>query len=502
MPRDRESTNKVEKPNTGPNSRSAEVGLRKQYTGYRDADEDYLHAGATALERWMDWKFGLRIHWAPYSIIGSGPESWILGRPYTSRDDNAFKATAPLRKQYEELPSWWNPVNFNAEDWVQMMLNGGIRYFTFTAKHHDGFSMYNTATRVKRRVVHTGAQAGRIVDCDLAYSIMETPYKRDVLGELVNAARRQGLGIGVYFSHIDWFDSDFRIDTWNYQRDPHYTRNSDPEGFARLIQRHRCQLAELCTNYGDLDLLSLDMNFPDDGRQHGIHAEIIETIKMIRRMQPAMLMRNRGVGAFGDYFTPEREIPSGIPDTETGEIPPPDTIMPWQVIYPGSLHFSHVWGDRYKSVSWILQTLVDVVAKGGNFQVGYGPGPDGRFDDQIADCLRRVGEWLEVNGEAIYCTRPYRTYQEGPHVRFTQTKDRRVVYVFVMDWPNRVFGPSCICLRSVRAKPGSKISMLGNSDSLEYVQGKELLEIRVPQEQRVDVSQQDHDIVVFRLEPE
>ncbi len=504
MSADGQSTLLPEESTTGHSVTETETALRQRYPGYRDADEDYRHAGSAAIERWMDWKFGLRIHWGPYSILGNGPESWPLGRPFTSRDDSAFEATATLRRQYEKVPSWWNPINFNAEDWVQMMTDAGMRYFTFTAKHHDGFSMYDTATRVRRRIIHTGEDAGRIVDCDLAYSIMETPFRRDVLGELINAARRQSLGVGVYFSHIDWFDSDFRIDTWNYQQDPHYTRATDPEGFARLILRHRDQLVELCSNYGELDLLSLDMNFPEDGREHQIHDDIVQTVKTIRRLQPGMLMRNRGIGPYGDYFTPEREVPGVIPgsNSDHSDAARIDTPMPWQVIYPGSRHFSHVWGDEYKPVSWILQTLVDVVAKGGNFQVGYGPGPDGSFDDEVLDRLQRVGRWLQVNGEAIYGTRPYRTYHEGPHVRFTQSKDQAVVYAFVMDWPHSVFDPSRVRLRSVRVRPGSTVTMLGNALSLEYLQDKDQLEIFIPEQWRPGSLHQDFDVAVFRLEPD
>jgi len=447
-----------------PEALAEERQLQERYPSYRGVDGDYVHAGAEALERWWDWKFGLRIHWGLYSVTGNGPESWPLGTGHGGDPE--------FREQYESLAPWWNPSAFDADEWTGMMVRAGMKFFTFTTKHHDGFSLFDTRTKVRKRRIHAGPDAGKVTDYDLHYSIMEGPFKRDIVRELVDAGRRRDLGIGLYFSHIDWFDSDFRIDEWNYQLDPNYTRQSDPEGFARMIARHREQIRELCTNYGRIDHLSLDMRFPDLGREHGIWDDIVRTVKMARHLQPRMLMRERGIGPYGDYTTPERQVPSD-PKALAG------LKLPWKVIYPGSKHFSHNWQDQYRPAAWIVASLVDITAKGGNFQVGFGPMPTGRWAPGIVRRLEQVGDWLRIHGEGIYGTRPYRTYGEGDFVRYTRTRDSRHVYAFVLQWPQPPL-PGRVRLESVRAQPGSAIRMLGRDHSFRYAQDGQSLTIELP----------------------
>jgi len=462
-----------------------EKRLQERFPGYRGVDDDYVHAGEAALERWRDLKFGIRIHWSIYSVTGIGPESWSL----TTEQGG----TPGYREQYERLARWWNPRLFDADEWADMMVRSGLKFFTFTAKHHDGFSMFDTRTRVKRRLVHTGPDAGRIVDCDLRYSIAEGPFGRDVVGELVAAGRRRGLGIGIYFSHIDWFDSDFRIDEWNYQRDGGYTRGTDPEGFERMLARHREQIRELCSNYGKLDLLSFDMHFPAD--ELGIRREIIDTVKMARRLQPEMLMRHRGIGPYGDYCTPERVIPEGADEVVALE-------KPWQVIYPGGKHFSHVWNDEYKDPRWILENLIDVAAKGGNFQVGFGPLPTGEWPVQVVGRLEEVGRWLRVNGEAIYGTRSCRVFREGADVRFTRSKDGKYVYAVFLRWPPDGFALKSVRLKSVRPAADGRVTMLGVEQSLKWSRDERYLEIEIPEALNDEANRPCAGPCVFKIEVE
>lgn len=474
-----------------PPSTEHEKELQAKYSAYRGVDPDYRHAGQEAIDRWLDWKFGLRIHWGPYCMVGQNNESWVLVRD---------GAGPTLREQYESLAETWNPAAFDAEEWCNLMVRAGIRFFTFTSKHHDGFSMYDTATKVTRRYVHRGTDAGKVVDCDLHYSIMETPFRRNILGELLQAGRRRDLGLGVYFSHIDWFDSDFRMDPRSYQHDAEYTRQTDPAGYARMVARHRQQLIELCSNYGPIDILSLDMGFPGGepiwglGTKQGLRGDFVETTKIIRRLQPSVLIRQRGVGNYGDYRTPECYVPSD-PRTALAEFD-----MPWQVIYPGGEVFSFRWNDSYKSTEWILHNLIDIVSKGGNFQVGYGPRPDGTWDREIVDRLEETGQWLSVNGEAIYGTRPYHVFREGEHIRFTQSKDGRTVYAHVLHWPDARFDGGALHLTSVRARSGSPVRMLGLDHNFEYTQNEKELVITIPEWFR-DPTKRPCDLVyVFEIQ--
>src|SRR5215471_17678704 len=156
---------------------------------------DYHQVSEAAREAFRDMKFGVRIHWGVYSQWETG-ESWpLLG--YSNEK----------RQAYQQLYARFNPTNFNAEEWMELFQRAGFKVFAFTTKHHDGFSMFDTYTRVKRRANWIAAGGPSLEDCDLAYSITETPFKRDIVKELCDAAHRRGIGIDLYFSHPD---ADFR----------------------------------------------------------------------------------------------------------------------------------------------------------------------------------------------------------------------------------------------------------------------------------------------------
>ncbi len=456
-------------------STQEENELRKKYIGYRYADLDYCHAGKAALEKLLDWKFGIRIHWGIYSVLGDSRESWNL----TERNDPAYRAL------YENIYNCWNPNGFDADQWTTLFRAAGFKFFTFTTKHHDGFSLFDTATRIKRR---RDIQTGNMVGCDLKYSIMETPFRRDVTRELVDAGRRAGLGVGLYYSHIDWFDSDFRVDQWNYQYDPEYTRQSDPAGYARFIARHREQLRELCSNYGKLDILSLDMAFPgfapdfqladgilhmEQGEACGIRRDLVETVKMIRKLQPELLVRHRGIDPYGDYQTPERVVPSLEDPEDKSSVP-----LPWKVIYPGSRHFSYQRDDEYKPASWIINNLMDIISKGGAFQVGYGPDGNGVWDGRCVDRMLAVGRWLKVNGEAVYGTRACARYNDGDSIRYTRSKDGKTVYAAVLNW--KLDGKKVI-LEHIELLNEVKITVLGLPDQVKWERRGDAVILFVPE---------------------
>lgn len=438
-----------------------------------DPEPGYAHASEGAYEAFRDMKFAVRVHWGLYSINKLQNESW----PFLRMDHEQ-------RRAYQELHATWNPAGFDAGEWMAFFTRSGFRCMAFTTKHHEGFSMFDTATRVKKRM-NWGAPGGpSIEDCDLAYSIMETPFKRDVVRELCDAARAAGIKIDLYFSHPDWHDADFRpyshhpLLTGEALENPHdfdadllsvfigrryeMVDPPSPAERQRAMQRHRDQLLEILGNYGKIDTCCLDMRFGP-----GTWPFLKETIKMARALQPDVMFRCRGIGNYGDYYTPEGYVPGD----------PANTAMPWMVIYPLGRSFSHEpEAANHKGTAWIVHNLVDTCAKGGNFMVGIGPDGDGRFHPEaIAQC-EAAGAWLEVNGEGIYATRPWaKAWREGEHVRFTASKDQRRVHAFTLEWPGEVFRSSIL-----QPAPGSEVRMLGVDAPLPWVARGDGFEVSIP----------------------
>jgi alpha-L-fucosidase len=422
----------------------------------------YHTAPSSAYEAFQDMKFGIRIHWGIYSIWSRGAESW----PF-------LEMSFADRQRYNDLYKTWNPVGFDAGQWMDTFAESGMKMFAFTSKHHEGFSMFDTRTRVKSRTNWTARSGPAIESCDLAYSIMETPFRRDVVKELCDAAHKRGIKIDLYFSHPDWYDADFRpyvvhplqvpssrslltpVDWERTQRtyhgNPVIVRDPGDAEVARMMRRHRDQLVELLTNYGAIDMICLDMWL---GAK--VWPELRATIMKLRELQPNVMLRNRGIGNYGDYFTPERAIPPSMVGTD----------KPWFCIYPLGTDFSYdPNAANYKGTEWIVRTLIDTVCKGGGLMVGVGPSALGEFHAEAVRQMKGAGAWLKVNGEAIYATRPRDGGQwtEEDMVTFTRTKDRRFVFAIVTKWPGAE-----LALSSVRPKVGSRVTLLGSGAVLEW----------------------------------
>ena len=413
-------------------------------------DPGYRHAPQAALEDLKDRKFGIRIHWGLYCLIGSDA-SWALAG-----------ANQQFWDIYNVFYQFFNPTSFDADAWMDLFEQAGIRYFTFTTKHHDGFSMWPTRTMQESiKLTPKGFGFGGVENVEKvvqSYSIMDGPYKKDIVRSMVEAGRKKGMGIGLYYSHVDWHDSAFAWDPFNQYYDPHFTRESDPARWQTFIAHERQQVRELMSEYGKIDYLDFDIGWPQAAAQ-----DLADITMMVRKLQPDVVIRGRGIGAYGDYYTPEGVIPEG---------PSPGV---WKVIYPCGQGFSYRPNDLYKPAEWIVESLITITAKGGNFEVGFGPMPSGEWPPEIVERLKYAGNWLKVNGEAIYHTRPRKIFHEGRDVWFTSTPDGRYVYAISMGWPGETF-----TTHAVRPVKGSPITMLGVDQPLDWRQEGATLSVSIP----------------------
>jgi len=444
------------------NDREASLRLPKTDLGYKSTsayiedvpDADYRHASETAYERFRDIKYSIRIHWGVYVLQPGTEASW-----------NFLKYTNEKKQEYQELYKLFNPVDFDAEKWITDFSRWGMQAFAFTSKHHDGFSMWDTKTRVKRRFNYLTQE---FEDCDLAYSIMDAPIKRDIVKELCDATAKfnanckedyRKIKVDLYFSHPDFYDTDFRAGPAPLH--PLSMFEITQLETDRFISRHREQLRELLTNYGHVDMICLDGLF-----DQGVWPQIKETVKLMRKWSPETMFRARGIGNYGDYYQPEHFVPKDIENSG----------MPWMSICKlGKTYSYEPIAENYQGAQWVIHNLIDCVAKGGSFMVSLGPDEKGNFHPQAIEQLNEVGDWLKVNGKGIYETRPCEVWHEGT-LYFTRTKDHKNVYALTEQWPERE-----VIIKSIQPKKGSKVYLLGYKKPLKWTPTNEGIKVEIPQ---------------------
>ncbi len=356
------------------------------------------------MEWWSEARFGLFIHWGLYSI----PEGEWGGRT----DHEVFlrnSAQIPVEK-YEKLTARFNPVKFNADDWVTMAKNAGMKYIVITSKHHDGFCLFDSK--------------------DTDFDVISTPFNRDILKELSDACAKQGMTLCFYHSIMDWHHPDY-LPRRQWEKD----RPAEGANMDKYVSYMKNQLIELLTNYGKIGVLWFDGEWEDTWT----HERGKDLYSYLRKLQPDLIINNRvdkgrrdmaGLTAdstfYGDFGTPEQEIPStGLPDID------------WESCMTMNDHWGYNKNDQnWKSSEDLVRKLIDIASKGGNFLLNVGPTSEGLFPDASIERLKDMGEWMKENGEAIYETK-VSPFKELPWGRCTQKDKGRntVLYLHIFDWP-------------------------------------------------------------------
>jgi len=392
-------------------------------------------------------KFGMFIHWGPYSQA-SVEASWPIMVP---------KSGGITEAEYRALPATFNPTRFDPQAWVDLARQAGQKYMVFTTKHHDGFCMFDSA--------YTD------------YKITRTPYGKDIVAQLAKACQEDEMPLGFYYSPPDMHHPGFR-DTSKPASENWHGQPERPEWQSYLAYM-QLNLRELLTRYGPVALIWFDgLNYQE--KYDGAHV-----LRMIGELQPATLVNDR-LGVDGDYETPEQFIPTAIPtrgvrltgvDPSVSKqlhttVPRPEDFRLWETCMTINQTWAYNKNDHdYKSAQTLIRSLVEVASRGGNLLLNVGPQPDGQIQFEFQERLKAVGAWLSVNGESIYGT-TYGPVQNVPGLR--TTAGPKSVYVHLFDWT-----PSGCTLAGIDGRVLSA-RLLANGTPLRFRQAEGKLEINLP----------------------
>lgn len=407
------------------------------------------------LDEWQDWKFGLFMHWGPYSQWGV-VESWSIcpeDEGWTQRKPAGIPYYEYIKK-YEALGNSFNPVKFNPARWAQAAKAAGMQYMVFTTKHHDGYCMFDTKQTDYRITSPQGA--------------FSKDPRANITKEIFEAFRKEGIHTGAYFSKPDWHSEYY---WWQYfppkDRNVNYDVTKYKDRWDKFKQFTYNQIEELMTGYGKVELLWLDGGWVRPLKQQTKESlswsktapqdqdiDMAGIAAMARKHQPGLIVVDRSVhGPYENYRTPEQEIP---------ERP---LSYPWETCMTMGGSWSYVPDDKYKPVTQLIHNLVDIVAKGGNYLLNIGPGPDGEWHEAAYTTMEGIGAWMKINGSAIYGTRAIAPYKDGK-VCFTRKKDGSVYAIYLLDKGEQL--PAVITFKGIIPAKGARLTLLGAREKLSW----------------------------------
>ena len=329
------------------------------------------------MKNWFEEaRFGMFIHWGLYAIPARG--EWVRSREKISVED------------YQQYFHDFNPVDYDPKAWAKLAKAAGMKYAVMTAKHHDGFCLFDS--------VFTD------------YKSTNTAAKRDLIREYVNAFRAEGIKIGFYYSLLDWHHPDYPAfgDAHHPMRD-----NEDYDGweheFDKYVTYMHNQVEELCTAYGQVDLFWFDFSYDE---MHGEKWKATELVRMVRKYWPDVLIDNRleinlsGTSSLqtgnpteysGDFVSPEQLIPpNGMTDNKGNPVP-------WEACITMNNHWGYNAIDKnFKPADMLIKKLVECVSKGGNLLLNVGPDAKGNIPEESVEILQQIGRWMDKNSESIY----------------------------------------------------------------------------------------------------
>jgi len=392
-----------------------------------------------SLEKWRAMRLGLFIHWGPVSLTGR-EIGWSRGEPTP-------------REVYDSLYKKFNPTQFDAREWVATAKAAGMKYMVLTSKHHDGFCLWDSQ--------------------QTDYDIMATPFKRDVVKELTDECKRQGVAFGPYYSILDWYQPDYGE---SRGAGPGYKLDRQPD-IEKYVTYMKNQLRELNTRYGPF----LVFWFDGEWEQPWSPERGIDLNNFCRRLQPDALVNNRvGKGRQGMEGITKPGLFAGDFDTPEQRVGTFSRQVPWETCMTICTQWAWKPDDQLKSLQECLHILISTAGGDGNLLLNVGPMPDGRIEPRQVERLKEIGSWLDKYGQTIYATRggPFKPGKWG-----ASTCRDNTVFLHVFSWPGENPGTN---QRLVVPPIGKRItaSRLFSGGPLGFSQTAEGITISVPQPDR------------------